>query len=96
MQGSGVLCTLLQRYVARLDERGFLAAGNYIRCCGSEMVFFGFGYDFLRLFRMTRSFVECRQVFSNFYATLAYIRYILKKTIINDKTKKLFEIFLEF
>ncbi len=28
MQGSGVLCTLLQRYVARLDERGFLAAGN--------------------------------------------------------------------
>jgi hypothetical protein len=39
MQGSGVLCTLLQRYVARLDERGFLAAGNYIRCCGSEMIF---------------------------------------------------------
>jgi hypothetical protein len=52
MQGSGVLCTLLQRYVARLDERGFLAAGNYIQCSGSEIIFFRSGSDFPRLFRI--------------------------------------------
>jgi hypothetical protein len=52
MQGSGVLCTLLQRYVARLDERGFLAAGNDMQCCGSDMIFFGAGSDFLRLFKI--------------------------------------------
>jgi hypothetical protein len=63
MQGSGVLCTLLQRYVARLDERGFLAAGNYIQCCGSEMIFSDPDPIFLGYLRSGSCFRSCMNLF---------------------------------
>lgn len=43
LQGSGVLCTIIQRRVAKLDESGAKASGDILsvrtllQCCGSKM-----------------------------------------------------------
>jgi len=64
MQGSGVLCTLLQRHVARLDERGCFSLGKqkttlqyvftYVSSCilgqhHVDMAFFNKNYSVARL-----------------------------------------------